>query len=545
MPLPPALLARLKKRGIVAAEPQQEVEEIFAENYDEETEPVLPASFDKPPAVKKCYTVSPVPVIENGILIHECADCPNQTNPYHICSPYCYERYGRRKFNTDMVNMRLKSRMLRRYPLPSHWIEVGDPVTGRFYYWNTNSDDVCWLSPLHPRAKISQPGNIVRANTLRELEAARAAAGAATAAVLAAERKEARRSRSSGSDDNNSRSDSGSEHENDSDGSEEEEEVKRCRRERSRSPLDVDRKKYSSGSRRTTSRWQDVPFESTHNNSNNQKFTSNDVNESPTDEQDASSTWKQSDSTNMVDYDQLDDEQQDEEATEDADEEEKEKASEEDEESPDGVPLASNYSHTTNSNVENNSAVQNSRNEPPVPPPPPPPPLHHHLMPPMLPLMYPPPPSMYPCPPPWNRPPQPSPSPVFSTQISNQSDDRSRSTTPRHWDRRPTEASDGGKRSRNRDKDRDRKRRAATLGPLDPMDPASYGDVPRGTWSSGLEGVTGTPSAKTGVDITASGPLFQQRPYPNPGDVLRANAAAAAAAAASAKDQEENDEPDK
>ena len=30
-------------------------------------------------------------------------------------------------------------------------------------------------------------------------------------------------------------------------------------------------------------------------------------------------------------------------------------------------------------------------------------------------------------------------------------------------------------------------------------------------------------SAKTGVDVTASGPLFQQRPYPNPGAVLRAN----------------------
>ena len=31
--------------------------------------------------------------------------------------------------------------------------------------------------------------------------------------------------------------------------------------------------------------------------------------------------------------------------------------------------------------------------------------------------------------------------------------------------------------------------------------------------------------AKTGVDTTASGPLFQQRPYPSPGAVLRANKA--------------------
>jgi len=59
--------------------------------------------------------------------------------------------------------------------------------------------------------------------------------------------------------------------------------------------------------------------------------------------------------------------------------------------------------------------------------------------------------------------------------------------------------------------------------PLDPMDPASYSDVPRGTWTTGLPDQA---TAKSGVDSTASGPLFQQRPYPNPGAVLRANKAA-------------------
>ena len=57
------------------------------------------------------------------------------------------------------------------------------------------------------------------------------------------------------------------------------------------------------------------------------------------------------------------------------------------------------------------------------------------------------------------------------------------------------------------------------------MDPAAYSAVPRGGWTVGLEGVAGSaPTAKTGADVTASGPLFQQRPYPSPGDVLRANA---------------------
>lgn len=56
---------------------------------------------------------------------------------------------------------------------------------------------------------------------------------------------------------------------------------------------------------------------------------------------------------------------------------------------------------------------------------------------------------------------------------------------------------------------------------LDPMDPAAYSDTPRGTWASGLEGHG---DAKTGVDTTASGPLYQMRPYPSPGSVLAANA---------------------
>lgn len=50
------------------------------------------------------------------------------------------------------------------------------------------------------------------------------------------------------------------------------------------------------------------------------------------------------------------------------------------------------------------------------------------------------------------------------------------------------------------------------------MDPAAYGDAPSGSWSSGL-----TSDAKTGVDVTANGPLFQQRPYPAPGAILRKN----------------------
>ncbi|KAM7507788.1 hypothetical protein LguiA_018241 [Lonicera macranthoides] len=71
-------------------------------------------------------------------------------------------------------------------------------------------------------------------------------------------------------------------------------------------------------------------------------------------------------------------------------------------------------------------------------------------------------------------------------------------------------------RGKNRD---NRKRGHEEDDELDPMDPSSYSDAPRGGWVVGLKGVQ--PRA---ADTTATGPLFQQRPYPSPGAVLRKNA---------------------
>ena len=50
------------------------------------------------------------------------------------------------------------------------------------------------------------------------------------------------------------------------------------------------------------------------------------------------------------------------------------------------------------------------------------------------------------------------------------------------------------------------------------MDPSAYSDAPLGGWTQGMDGAQ--PRA---ADTTASGPLFQSRPYPSPGAVLRAN----------------------
>lgn len=95
---------------------------------------------------------------------------------------------------------------------------------------------------------------------------------------------------------------------------------------------------------------------------------------------------------------------------------------------------------------------------------------------------------------------------------SDKDSDDERNYRSRHSDRR------------DRDRDRedryrrdDRHRRKSRKDDIDPMDPAAYSDIPVGTWSDGLENNKGR------ADNTASGVLYQQRPYPAPGDVLASN----------------------
>lgn len=72
---------------------------------------------------------------------------------------------------------------------------------------------------------------------------------------------------------------------------------------------------------------------------------------------------------------------------------------------------------------------------------------------------------------------------------------------------------------RSRSERRQRTELIRETGTLDPMDPAAYSDIPRGNWSAGLQ----QENKKTGADTTASGALFQMRPYPSPSAVLLAN----------------------
>lgn len=98
-------------------------------------------------------------------------------------------------------------------------------------------------------------------------------------------------------------------------------------------------------------------------------------------------------------------------------------------------------------------------------------------------------------------------------------------TPPKVLPMKKPKARDLEKTIRSRTERRQRADAQKESGLLDPMDPAAYSDIPRGKWSAGLDRET----EKIAVDSTASGPLFQQRPFPSPGAVLLANASQQAA----------------
>jgi len=170
MPLPAALLARLAKRGIVEQKKQtdkthqkpEEEEEVFAEDYDD---PSRPDPLEgRPEAQHTTLTSAPqapvsqavLDVAGEGPLYFQTTACPHRRNPYHECLAYCRKRYGMREWDPDEDMGKKRDRMLRRFPLLPGWVEVGDYDTGRYYYWNVNTDEVSWLSPSHPKATVTR-----------------------------------------------------------------------------------------------------------------------------------------------------------------------------------------------------------------------------------------------------------------------------------------------------------------------------------------------------------------------------------------------------
>ena len=164
MPLPAALAARLAKRGLVEhqsqkpdTKPQQkqdeEVEEVFAEDYDDPSRPDGSSEVSQPSVDAQVSMETPDDVPP---IIFQTTCCPFRTNPYHECLAWCRRKYGLKAWKPEPISMPRRERMLRKYPLPPGWVEVADTDTGRFYYWNPRTEQVSWLSPSHPRAQISQ-----------------------------------------------------------------------------------------------------------------------------------------------------------------------------------------------------------------------------------------------------------------------------------------------------------------------------------------------------------------------------------------------------
>ncbi|CAG0917542.1 unnamed protein product [Notodromas monacha] len=147
MPLPPVLLARLSKRGLIGTrgipkEDEELEEEIIAEDYDDYTKENIASSFR--------MKLTPAPM------------CPNKWNVHHECSPFCWETWADPRRPEGKFERRRRN-MLRKYPLPAGWKEQLDPGTGRFYYWEESTGNVCWISPACPKANISPPAAVLRA----------------------------------------------------------------------------------------------------------------------------------------------------------------------------------------------------------------------------------------------------------------------------------------------------------------------------------------------------------------------------------------------
>ncbi|VDK46495.1 unnamed protein product [Anisakis simplex] len=137
MPLPPALMARLKRRGIIQEDAN---EEVIAENYDAEATSVPQKS-----------TRSGKDTNASGAV-----GCPNKYNPYHYCVQFCYDHWkdGTSENSLPKAYTEERLKILKKYPLPSGWKEVYDPGCARHYYWYPRTDEVSWLPPRHPLAVI-------------------------------------------------------------------------------------------------------------------------------------------------------------------------------------------------------------------------------------------------------------------------------------------------------------------------------------------------------------------------------------------------------
>ncbi|XP_026760706.1 polyglutamine-binding protein 1 [Galleria mellonella] len=165
MPLPPALAARLAKRGILKPNSTpdssneqlqtQANEEIIAEDYDNKPEDQNN---------KEHFWAGIEGVNVDPIKGHK--GCPNKSNIYHECSKFCVKTWKLGKLTPDETYLENKRKVLERWPLPPGWEEVYDEGCGQHYFWNVHNNLVSWLPPSHPRALPSESAAHLREERL-------------------------------------------------------------------------------------------------------------------------------------------------------------------------------------------------------------------------------------------------------------------------------------------------------------------------------------------------------------------------------------------
>ncbi|XP_053613556.1 polyglutamine-binding protein 1 [Plodia interpunctella] len=164
MPLPPALAARLAKRGILKGSsgeetnidrPPQANEEIIAEDYDSKPDELCN---------KEHFWAGIEGVNVDPIKGHK--GCPNKYNIYHECSKFCVKTWKQGKLVPDETYLQNKNKILEKWPLPPGWEEVYDEGIGQHYFWNIHNNLVAWLPPGHPKSVSTESAAHLREERL-------------------------------------------------------------------------------------------------------------------------------------------------------------------------------------------------------------------------------------------------------------------------------------------------------------------------------------------------------------------------------------------
>jgi hypothetical protein len=146
MPLPPALQARLQKRGIVT-ETGTSVTSSSALHTGGKSfsSGVLGSSFFvftigyvpgfAVPITPGTFASPAVGISQHYAAAHELdaktswPGCPNKCNPYHVCVDYCRLRWGNGYSEPEKYTEKKRQLMLLKYPKPPGWKEIYDPGT--------------------------------------------------------------------------------------------------------------------------------------------------------------------------------------------------------------------------------------------------------------------------------------------------------------------------------------------------------------------------------------------------------------------------------